>query len=181
MSQKLDEILEVAPDATKAAAQTVIEQAVALMAVQPEVLPTGEFLPARPNPSPGMLLTPMAPIEDPHNKALQDDVDYAREQIKDLIDTGRIAIQGALELAESSDKSRDYEVVGGLITAVTTANKELITIHKIKKDAEKEVAAGGAAPAGTVNIDKAVFVGRASDLLRELNAVKKGMTDGTDS
>lgn len=162
-SEKLDAILEVDPEETK----TAIEEAAEII--------HAEAVDASNTPviyAPSAEITPAAP-EDPHNKNLADDTEYAREQIKELIDMGRSGLQGALELAESGENPRAFEVVATMLQAVVNANRELINIHKVKKDAEKEVA-GGATPAGgTVNIDKAVFVGRASDLLRELAAVKK--------
>lgn len=114
-----------------------------------------------------------------HNEDLQDDVDYARNQIKSLIDQSRRALQGALELAEAGEKPSAYQVVGELIQATVAANKELINIHKTKKDAEKPVAGGSTTTAaGDVTIEKAVFIGRASDLLRELKKTKKAINDG---
>jgi hypothetical protein len=62
-----------------------------------------------------------------------------------------------------------------MITAIVQANKELINIHKTRKDTVATPNApllptdGGS----SVNIDKAVFVGKASDLLREIRALTK--------
>jgi hypothetical protein len=82
-----------------------------------------------------------------------------------------------MELASSSDKPSGYRVVGELITAVTSAAKDLVTIHKVRKETlktDKEAKQVDTNSGGNViNIDKAVFAGRASDLLRELQQVKK--------
>lgn len=161
MNKQLDEILQLAPDD-----KNIVEQAVEI--IQAEVI-SEPLVPTTPY-APSVLPT------DPHAIDLDDDVAFARQQIKDLIDDGRSAMNGALELAASGDTPRAYEVVAVLLTAVVQANKELIILHKTRKETlkaerdAKNVGQGGPTP---VNIDKAVFIGRASDLLRELQNVKK--------
>jgi hypothetical protein len=55
-------------------------------------------------------------------------------------------------------------------------NKELVSLHKAKEDTttahQARTQPANATP-GQVNIEHAVFVGKASDLLRELKAMKK--------
>ena len=46
-----------------------------------------------------------------------------------------------------------------MLTAIVNANKELVNLHKIKQDAAPH--GSSAADGGGVNIEKAVFVGRA--------------------
>jgi hypothetical protein len=154
----LNTVLDIHPDQTREAATPTVTA---------EILPVESPLPL----PPAIIVTPVPP--DPHLKDLNDDVEFAREQIKLLIDDGRSAMNGALELAANDDKPRAYEVVATLLTAVVQANKELILLHKTRKEtlkADKDTKTG---PPVSVEIDKAVFFGRASDLLRELQAVKK--------
>lgn len=130
--------------------------------------------------TPTPLPTPVV-VTDEHAADLDEDVDYAREQLKEVIDNGRSAINGALELAQQSDKPTGYSVVGELIQSVTAAVETLVGVHKTRKEAKKfdkeaDHAAGGSG-SPVINIDKAVFTGRASDLLRELQAVKKQQQD----
>jgi hypothetical protein len=131
---------------------------------------------AQPVPQTGLVVTGTAPVVpvDPHTEDLNNDVDYARKQLKSLIDDARSAINGALELATAGSEARPYEVVATLIQSAVQANKELIVVHETRKktlktDKEAQKVDGGT----TINIDKAVFAGRASDLLRELHEVKK--------
>ena len=58
-----------------------------------------------------------------------------------------------------------------MLTAIVYANKELLVLHKTKEDTRKS--REGAESASGVTIEKAVFVGRASDLLRELRTLSK--------
>ena len=69
------------------------------------------------------------------------------------------AAKSAILLAQSGDSPRAYEVVATMLTAIVNANKELVNLHKIKQDAAPHGA--GAVDGGGVNIEKAVFVGRA--------------------
>jgi len=108
--------------------------------------------------------------------------EFARDKMRDLIVKGRDAVDSAIMLAQSGDSPRAYEVVGGMITAIVQANKELIAIHETKAKKEAIQNKYGTAPrpsegGGTVMIDKAVFVGRASDLLREIRALAKPKVD----
>jgi hypothetical protein len=130
------------------------------------------------------------PERDIHAEELDDDIDHVREQIKQIIDDGRSALNGIMELAAAGDEPRAYEVIAELMTATVNANRELINIHEVRKKAKKADAEAAAAKAkagigvsslsptsgAPIQIDKAVFFGRASDLLRELQAVKKQTT-----
>jgi len=180
MDENLNSVLDIDPAATR----TAVEQAAEI--IQAEVI---EALPSAPAPAPAALATlPPAPAErDRHDEALDEDMDHAREQLKQIVDDGRSALNGIMELAAAGDEPRAYEVVAELMNATIEANKALIAIHETRKKAKKADAeakaklaeASGAvstqpgASGAPINIDKAVFVGRASDLLRELQAVKK--------
>jgi len=105
-------------------------------------------------------------------EAFEEDFGYARSVVRESIDQAREAAVTAIELAQSGDSARAYEVVAGMLTAIVNANKELLVLHKTKEDTRKS-REGGASTSG-VTIEKAVFVGRASDLLRELRTLSKG-------
>ena len=110
--------------------------------------------------------------------AFEEDFGYARSVVRESIDQARDAAVSAIELAQSGDSARAYEVVAGMLTAIVNANKELLVLHKTKEDTRKS-REGGASTSG-VTIEKAVFVGRASDLLRELRTLSKKDTSVID-
>lgn len=173
----LNTLLGIDPTETREAVVNVVQEAadmiaaedVASLPVDAEVMPeTAIAVPP----------APTAVKPDPHAEDMNEDVDFAREQIKQLIDDGRSAMNGIMELAAAGDQPRAYEVVATLLTAVVNANKELIHIHKTRKDAlkaDKEAKQVPTGPGGSspVNIDKAVFIGTTSNLLRELQNIKK--------
>ena len=66
------------------------------------------------------------------------DYGEVRENLKDVIDNSKVAIDGILKVASESDSPRAYEVVSQLLKTATEANKELLDVHKQMKDLEKD-------------------------------------------
>ena len=98
-----------------------------------------------------------------------DDIDYnyARENYYNLIERNQDAVEEMLEIAKQSEHPRAFEVVGQLIKSGLDANKELMGLHKTKK--ELSIEKGGP----TTNVNNAVFVGSTADLQKLLKA-KRG-------
>ncbi len=105
----------------------------------------------------------------PKTDGKDDDIDYnyARENYYNLIERNQDAIEEMLEIAKQSEHPRAFEVVGQLIKSGLDANKELMTLHKTKK--ELSIEKGGS----TTNVNNAVFVGSTADLQKLLKA-KRG-------
>jgi len=76
----------------------------------------------------------------PERKKIDQRKDYGevRENLKDVIDNSKVAIDGILKVASESDSPRAYEVVSQLLKTATEANKELLDVHKQMKDLEKD-------------------------------------------
>ena len=76
----------------------------------------------------------------PERKKMDQRKDYGevRENLKDVSDNSKIAIDGILKVASESDSPRAYEVVSQLLKTATEANKELLDVHKQMKDLEKD-------------------------------------------
>ena len=96
------------------------------------------------------------------------DQDYAlsRRTFRDLIDKGNSAIEGITDLAKESESPRAYEVLATLIKTVADTTKDLYDLQKKTKDLKTEETK--VAEASVTNIDKAVFVGSTSDLLKQI-------------
>ena len=105
----------------------------------------------------------------PKTDGKDDDIDYnyARENYYNLIERNQDAIEEMLEIAKQSDHPRAFEVVGQLIKSGLDANKELMTLHKTKK--ELSIEKGNS----TTNVNNAVFVGSTAELQKLLKA-KRG-------
>ena len=101
-----------------------------------------------------------------------EDFSFARKNIKDLIKKGDVAIDNLLQVASASEHPRAYEVAAGLIKTMADLNKDLLDIHKKKNDLTGETTSQK-----TV-IDKAVFVGSTSDLVKLIKGKNNGDTSG---
>ena len=66
------------------------------------------------------------------------DYEYARGNLYSLIDKGQEAVNGALDLAMSSDHPRAYEVAGQLIKHVGDVADKLMALQKDKKNVKEE-------------------------------------------
>lgn len=92
------------------------------------------------------------------------DADFARKNIKSLIEKGNVAVDNILQVAAASEHPRAFEVAAGLIKNLADLNKDLLEIQKRKRDlGPKETQSSS-----TTNIDKAVFVGSFTDLVKSI-------------
>ena len=115
-------------------------------------------------------LKPEPPVRiKPKTDGKDDDIDYnyARENYYNLIERNQDAIEEMLEIAKQSEHPRAFEVVGQLIKSGLDANKELMGLHKTKK--ELSIEKGG----HTTTVNNAVFVGATADLQKLLKG-KRG-------
>ena len=98
----------------------------------------------------------------PEINGMEEDTDfkYTRENLYNLLERGQDAVEELLEIAKQSEHPRAFEVVGQLIGKLTETNKELMGLHKTKKDLSTE--------RGPTNVTNALFVGSTSDLQKML-------------
>jgi hypothetical protein len=101
------------------------------------------------------------------DNSVETDTDFARKNIRELIQKGGNAIDDLLQVAKHSESPRAYEVAANLIKNLSDLNKDLLEVQKRKKDL---VADKGSSK--DVNIDKAVFVGSTAELMKLLKANK---------
>ena len=107
-------------------------------------------------------LTPTGPT----NTDIDQDYGYTRDNLKEVIEKGSIALDGILELAQESEHPRAYEVVGQIIKSVVDANIQLIELQKNIKALKKKDATG------PKSITNALFVGSTHELQKLLKGKK---------
>ena len=107
------------------------------------------------------------PIKKEEKDDVGKDYEYARANLYQLVDKGQEAINGALDLAMSSDHPRAYEVAGQLIKNVSDATDKLMDLQKKLKDVEEE-----SKSKGPQNVTNALFVGSTADLAKMLKQQK---------
>ena len=108
--------------------------------------------------------TPVKKVET--QDQVQDDYEYARGNLYQLVDKGQEAVNGALDLAMSSDHPRAYEVAGQLIKHVGDVADKLMALQKDKKNVKEE-------SAKKVVTNNSLFVGSTADLQKMLKDASK--------
>ena len=83
----------------------------------------------------------------------------SKDNLQELIDNGKEAMEELLQIAKEGQHPRAYEVYGTLLKNMVDANKELLAIQKQMQDLT-----GQKQKVGDTKIDKAIFVGTAADL-----------------
>lgn len=91
------------------------------------------------------------------------DADYSRSNYYNLIEKGNEALEGILEVAKESQHPRAYEVAANMIKNLSDVTEKLMILQKQQNDLKPKEAAPT-----NINVDKAVFVGSTTELLKKL-------------
>ena len=103
-------------------------------------------------------------VKDP----IEDDAEFARQNLRDLIEKGNEAADHIIAVAKQSDHPRAFEVVAGMLKNLADMNKDLLEVQKRKQDLQPKVTNN----TQNLTIDKAVFVGSTAELLKQLKENK---------
>ena len=91
---------------------------------------------------------------------IDDDYKYARENLKEIIDSAQQSIADLASIASTSESPRAYEVLSTMMKTIVDANKDLLDIHKSVKKLKEDN--NTSAPK---NVTNALFIGSTSDLM----------------
>jgi len=67
----------------------------------------------------------------------QNDFEFARQNIRNILEKGSVALDKMLEVADLSQHPRSYEVVSTLIKSLSDTNKDLLELAEKKNRIEK--------------------------------------------
>jgi hypothetical protein len=112
-------------------------------------------------------------VPENNNKDVEDDYDYARRNLRDLIDSGMGDLDRVMEIARQSESPRAFEVATNLLKTLTDTNKDLLELAKKKKDLTQEKDK----PSAQNITNNALFVGSTADLQKLI----QGKDDGTSN
>lgn len=104
---------------------------------------------------------PAAPVD-----VVETDTEFARKNIRNLIDKGNVAVDNLLQVSKESEHPRAYEVVAGLMKTMADLNKDLLELQKRKKDLQPQL--DSVSNQGKITVEKAVFVGSTAELLKQI-------------
>jgi hypothetical protein len=93
----------------------------------------------------------------------ESDFDFSRNTIRDLIDKNNSVIDEMISIARSSETARPFEVVGQLVKTQSEIAKDLLQLHKQKKEIKAED------PKNIKQQNNIVFNGSTSDLMKLIN------------
>lgn len=108
---------------------------------------------------------PVAPLT--RFEEAENDYDYARKNMYDVIEKGARALEEILDVAVSSQHPRAYEVLATTMKTLVDANKELVQLSKKKNEEEKLNNDPQPGSGGNVTNNN-LFVGTTHDLLKVL-------------
>ena len=120
----------------------------------------------------GQPLVSLLPAEQTTEEEKNDDYQLARSTLRDLIGKNGAVLTDLVDLARSSEHPRAYEVAGQLIKAQSEIAKDLLGLHKQKKDIE-----GKEASKSIKTQNNIVFAGSTSDLMKMINGDKTKIID----
>jgi hypothetical protein len=102
---------------------------------------------------------------------VDDDYEYARNNMYDAIGKGSQALEELSSVAQQSQHPQAYEVLAKTIKTLIDANKELVDLSK-RKSEEKKLSNGPHGGSGGVTNNN-LFVGTTHDLLKVLADMRK--------
>jgi hypothetical protein len=122
---------------------------------------------------------PEEPIDTAQDQ--EDDYRLARSVLRNLIVKGNEAIDEISTIARQNESARGYEVVSTLIKTVADTTKDLYNVQKMTKDLKGPDPSADPRVKNTesINVEQAVFVGSAAELLSAIK--KKKEEDGSSS
>ena len=82
--------------------------------------------------------TEVVKVEPADDQKLENDFQYARENLYNIIERGTDALNGIVELANQSQHPRSFEVVADLVRTLSGANKDLLDIQKKMRDLDPD-------------------------------------------
>ena len=107
-------------------------------------------------------------INTPHETSdVEADYNLSRRTFRDLINKGNQAMESLTDLAKESESPRAYEVLATMMRTIADTTKDLYDLQKKTKDLK-----GEKKEETTVTVEKAVFVGSPTDLLKKIKEQK---------
>ena len=100
-------------------------------------------LEAKPSPAvavPNAIMVKVDPVpltDEKLEKDLKTDYDIVRENLKELVNMGKNALDGVIQVAQEGDQPRAYEVVAQMIKTLSETNRELMDLHNRVKTIRK--------------------------------------------
>lgn len=106
-------------------------------------------------------------VKDTAGEENLQDIEKARENIEEIIEQGKDALDTLVDLAKQSQSARAFEVVSTMMKTLLDANKEFVDISTKRKYA-KEDSGSANSPGNTTNVTNNNLILSTTDLLKML-------------
>jgi len=100
------------------------------------------------------------PLEISESDIIMDDYEYARQNLKSIIESAQTSIEDLSSIASTSESPRAYEVLSTLMKTIVDANKDLLELQKKVKQLKEEKSDK------PQNVTNALYVGNTSELIK---------------
>lgn len=111
---------------------------------------------------------------------LLEDYNSSRDNTQDLMDVGKQALQEVLAIASQGQHPRFFEAAALLIKTLNETNMNFMDtqekLYRVKRT-QQDLGLESHRP---INIEKAVFIGTTTDLLKQVNAKKQINVEAED-
>lgn len=124
--------------------------------------------------------TPVTVIDDVQNNP--DDIDMEadfkelRENTKDLLTKGKIALDCALDIVQQSDQPRAIEVFSTLLGQLSKINQEALDLHDKRRKIKNTKQENGSKETNITN-NNAIFVGSTAELNKMISSLTGKKSD----
>ena len=102
------------------------------------------------------------------DKDLKSDYEVVRENLRELMDMGKNALDGVIQVAQEGDSPRAYEVVAQMIKTLSETNRELMDLHNRVKTIRKV----DQSVTNNTTTNQSIYVGSTKELQDIINSAR---------
>lgn len=102
------------------------------------------------------------------DKDLKSDYEVVRDNLRELVDMGKNALDGVIQVAQEGDSPRAYEVVAQMIKTLSETNRELMDLHNRVKTIRKV----DQSVTNNTTTNQSIYVGSTKELQDIINSAR---------
>lgn len=114
---------------------------------------------------------PVVSAEPTAEEIKEADFSYVRSNQFEIIEAGKDALNGALEVAKSAENPRAFEVVATLMKSLADINKQLLEVHELKEKLDSKKTEESVQTVNNTQ-NNIIFQGTTTDLLRQIRGLE---------
>lgn len=111
---------------------------------------------------------PVPLTDEKLEKDLKTDYEVVRENLKELVNMGKNALDGVIQVAQEGDQPRAYEVVAQMIKTLSETNRELMDLHNRVKTIRKI----DQSVTNNTTTNQSIYVGSTKELQDIINSAR---------